>query len=862
MLGFFNFPIYVSAADTDIVISEIGAYETSDHEWLEIFNKGAEQVDLTNWKFYEDQTNHRLSAWQNDLIIDPGEYAVMANKADLFKQKYPDFTGTIIDSSWSSLREDGEEIALKNASGETIEDFTYLPCPDTSLQRVDLNLNDYTTANWQVHASGNSAGRANEFPSTPPTEPPPDNPPPDNPPPDKPPPDEPPPPDNPPPDNPPPLKLQKSNTKIISSGTLVINEFVSDPADGEVEWIELFNKNVFDIDLTGWKIIDGSGAETFLSGTIGSNFDNKFLVINSPKGKLNNSGDIIILKNKENNIIDAVSYGNWDSGFVEQNAPAAKDPNSTARIFDGAESFNNANDFIITQTPTKDEPNVITLLEEEKKKKEAEQEEKTTKIKEQIIINEIYPNPSGSDLENEWIELKNIGTEPLDLNGWQIQDNSKKKYKIIAKNFQSTIIAPNEFFTLTRKTSGLALNNDKDTVKLISPDDKTIQTVKYNEDEAVPENVSYAIDENNDFNWTTTPTQNQENIITKLNHEPVIDITCPKEALINETITCDASDSYDLEDDQLTFTWQIEEQTYDSVIIEHQFKTKGTFAINLIINDGQIEVKDTQKIKITDPNEKTASKKTATVKSASTKTKKSSSAKTIKSKAVFTTNLKEVRKLAKDTKVSTTGVVSVLPNTFGKTIMYLAGSGIQLYMSKANWPDLKIGDLVQINGTLGEAYGEARIKLANQSAIKILETQSPPEPKEIKISEIGEGLEGYLVKISGQLIEKNGQKFFVKDDTGEATVYLKQNAKINKNNFSEGDQLKITGIVSQNNELYQILPRSDEDIQKEIPIVSAEQTNIPANKTGQSILKYLIATAVFLALGLAIVLQKFRKPKA
>ncbi|OGY41325.1 MAG: hypothetical protein A2Y82_03910 [Candidatus Buchananbacteria bacterium RBG_13_36_9] len=221
--------------------------------------------------------------------------------------------------------------------------------------------------------------------------------------------------------------------------------------------------------------------------------------------------------------------------------------------------------------------------------------------------------------------------------------------------------------------------------------------------------------------------------------------------------------------------------------------------------------------------------------------------------------LEDIRRIDKDTKVITRGVVSVLPNTFGKTIMYLAGSGIQLYMSKANWPGLKIGDLVEINGTLSEAYGETRIKLADQSAIKILETQSPPEPKEIKISEIGEEIEGYLVKISGQLIEKNGQKFFVQDDTGEATVYLKQNAKITKNNFSEGDQLEVTGIVSQNNDLYQILPRSDEDIQKEIAIVPAEQTNILENKTSREILKYLIVTAVFLVLGFAIVINKIKK---
>ncbi|MFA5188247.1 MAG: lamin tail domain-containing protein [Patescibacteria group bacterium] len=865
LLGFFNFPIYAYAADSDIVISEIGAYETSDNEWVEIYNKGAEPVDLTNWKFYEDQTNHRLSAFQNDLIIDPGEYAIIANKADLFKQKYSDFTGTIIDSSWSSLREDGEEIGLKNSAGETIEIFTYLPCPDTSLQRVDLNLNDYTTANWQVHAAANSAGKANEFPNQPPIDPPPaDDPPPD----DDPPADE-PPTDDPPPDQPPaddpqpednPLASTSSNRKIVSSGTLVINEFVSDPADGEVEWLELYNKNIFDIDLAGYTITDGSGAQTNLTGTIGSNFDNKFLVIENPKGKLNNSGDAIILKDDKNNIIDAVFYGNWDNGFPENNAPVAKDPDSTARIFDGAETFNNKNDFAVTQTPTKGEANIISLTEEEKSKTATETTDKESKqkIKDKIVINELFPNPPGSDLEFEFIELKNTGDQEADLKGWQIQDASKKKYRISINDFTTTILKPNEFLAIERKISGLALNNDKETLKLISPDDKTIQTVKYSEDENVPENTSYIQDENGYWFWTITPTPGKENVLTKLNHAPEINLDCPKTANINEIITCDASDSFDLEDDELNFTWQIEDQSYASVIAQHQFKQKGTYSITLIVSDGQLETKEAQKIKITATTESSGSEVSAqTAKSTAVK----STAKKSSAKKVVSVDLKDIKNLAVGTLVKTQGVVSVLPNIFGKTMMYVAGSGIQVYMSKANWPDLKIGDLVDLNGTLSEALGEKRIKLASAQDIKVISNQDPPQPKIITSQEINNDLVGYLVQITGLLLDKNGSKFMIKDESGEAEIYFKTNTKINKANFAEGDNLKITGILSKNNEEYRILPRSEADIEKQIIPAPEASTQIPPNKLGNSVLKYLIASAVFLALSLAAVIYKFRKPK-
>ena len=43
------------AANTDVVINEIGAYESTGHEWIEIWNKGTEAVDMNNWKLWEEK---------------------------------------------------------------------------------------------------------------------------------------------------------------------------------------------------------------------------------------------------------------------------------------------------------------------------------------------------------------------------------------------------------------------------------------------------------------------------------------------------------------------------------------------------------------------------------------------------------------------------------------------------------------------------------------------------------------------------------------------------------------------------------------------------------------------------------------
>ena len=107
---------------------------------------------------------------------------------------------------------------------------------------------------------------------------------------------------------------------------VVINEFVADPSPviglPEGEYIEVFNISSNFIDLEGWKLSDGSS-----TGTVGAHimapgeyallvstsdmplfgfFGNVVPVTSFPS--LNNSGDMIILKNELEDLVDRVNY--------------------------------------------------------------------------------------------------------------------------------------------------------------------------------------------------------------------------------------------------------------------------------------------------------------------------------------------------------------------------------------------------------------------------------------------------------------------------------------------------------------------------------------------------------------------------
>ncbi|MEK7528780.1 MAG: lamin tail domain-containing protein, partial [Patescibacteria group bacterium] len=140
-----------------ILISEVASFETSATEWVEIVNRGTEPIDMTGFTFLEDGTRHRLEIYSGDFMVDAGEYAVIVNKPVEWRAKYPDFTGTVFDSSWSSLNLAGEEIGIVDSSDNFIDRGTYIASVNNkSIERID-------EATWEENPESHSMGSGRFF---------------------------------------------------------------------------------------------------------------------------------------------------------------------------------------------------------------------------------------------------------------------------------------------------------------------------------------------------------------------------------------------------------------------------------------------------------------------------------------------------------------------------------------------------------------------------------------------------------------------------------------------------------------------------------------------------------------------------
>ncbi len=134
-----------------------------------------------------------------------------------------------------------------------------------------------------------------------------------------------------------------------------VNEFMPAPAEGD-EWIELYNGGGSAIDLANWTFADGTGNIFLKLNGLIMPADFKLMTLNA--GHLNNDGDMIVLRDADKNIIDAVCYGDWPCDKTP--APIGTAGAAVARLGDGRDTNNDGADFAATASPTPGSANKIT----------------------------------------------------------------------------------------------------------------------------------------------------------------------------------------------------------------------------------------------------------------------------------------------------------------------------------------------------------------------------------------------------------------------------------------------------------------------------------------------------------------------
>ena len=176
-------------------------------------------------------------------------------------------------------------------------------------------------------------------------------------------------------------------------------------------------------------------------------------------------------------------------------------------------------------------------------------------------------------------------------------------------------------------------------------------------------------------------------------------------------------------------------------------------------------------------------------------------------------NLRDIKFCEKGDRVIATGSVAVLPGILGSQYFYIVGSsGIQVYNYKKDFPDLRLGDILEVKGEISEISGEKRIKTKTKEDIRFMKKSEEPIPTKQECAEINDNLMGALISISGEVVERKGSNIYLDDGSDEIKIYIKNTSGIVAGDIDEGAEINVSGILSKTKTGLRLLPRSPDDI--------------------------------------------------
>lgn len=855
-------------------------------EWLEIRNVGDRAVSLAGWAVRDNGGQDALPAFD----LQPGAYLVIAATADGFTANYPAFTGDSISlggTVGNGLSNTSDIVQLLAPDGLPVDAVSYgentaafdPPCPDVpagqSLARVPDDQDTDTAADWQPQAAPNPGGPgAAPTPSTPtPTAVPTVT-----------------------PTGPAPLPGTPTPTPTViappsptpTTGPwpeLRLNEVLPRPdaidwdgdgqADAADEWIELYNAGPGAVDLGGWALDDlldgGSQPYTFPAGAWLA--AGQFLVrYRSATGvALNQDADAVNLLAPDGVVVDSFTYrnpgpdasysravdgvGDWLETYPPSPGRSNLPGEPTWTPVPGATAT-------ASRTPTVT-PNVTAVIYDPAA----------------VKLNEVLPAPAEIDwngdgkagTEDEWIELFNRSAAPVDLGGWaldDIADGGSKPYILPG----GTILQPGRFLLLFRAQTGLALNNDADTARLLGPDGVELDAFGYTHPRA---DRSYSRTADGDGPWTDVypASPGGPNLPATPTPTPTATATAtafPAGLALNEIlpdpgfVDWDGSGKASFADEWIELYnagpalaalggWTVIDDTQaytlpvGTVIWPQSFLLLFRGETGLSLGDKHDRVAllrpdggtaDAFAYDLGPGNDRSFCRGVDGVGAWSRDcdatpgranrlwpTPVPGPGGDTGGGSQYASNLPPgaiaaARAAADDARVTITGAVTVPPGLLGRNI-YLQDDtgGLKVYLRSDDYPPLALGDRVRVTGWLRSFRGEAELSVPGPSYLTRLGPGDPPAALPVGTGQLGEAHEGRLVWVMGRVARFEPEALTLDDGSGTARIYFPDTLPWRRPYVQIGELWAAVGVVSQNAFAgppwvggYRVIPRFETDV--------------------------------------------------
>lgn len=255
----------------------------------------------------------------------------------------------------------------------------------------------------------------------------------------------------------------------------IFSEALPNPegSDSTEEWIELYNPYGETLNLNGLYLDDmEGGSDSYeLSGSLSAE---SYLLVNIEDSgiTLNNDGDHVRLLGVDSEVLWDISYSDSEEGM----SYAAFD-DSYEWTDEATPGYENARSSSQSAEETEENANETA----------SETNYQDGDLSDEVAITEVFPNPEGSDIEEEWIEITNLSNSTINLGNWTLDDGEGGSKPFVFPD--ATVLEPGESIVIFRVESGLALNNTNEVVQLLDFTSEVMDEIFY---ESSVEDFSYA----------------------------------------------------------------------------------------------------------------------------------------------------------------------------------------------------------------------------------------------------------------------------------------------------------------------------------------------------------------------------------
>lgn len=540
ILAVFCYALPASSQDDDpIIITAVQiAGESADDDFIELYNPSCDPVDLSGWKLLKKTKTGSISSLGtlDKKIPAKGYYLWENNKNHTIGE--PDHT------TKTYYLADDYSIALVDKSGDQIDALAWGASPDPFPDALAYPDNPAPSEALRRDPEDDALSLKKNYS----------------------------------PKNSSDIDQDELDVCPVKtySDQIIINELFPAPAEGQEEFIELYNPTDEEQDLSGWILRDDSKSGKYVFPKDSAIKSEDYLTVYKKDFgfALNNSGgEKVLLFDPTEKEIARAEYKTAKTGYgyafdgagwhwTSQPTPGEenqfdellsgkikKDSTVYSGVYAAFEAkvgkkvkkvvwdFGDGHKSYLKKTKHKyaksgtyhatlkftgdGEENVIKF---------------TVKVKSfgqpKIRLAALVPNPAGKDTENEWIEITNQTKKSINLKGWSVATGWKNLYNHpIRDNF---IIAGGETKKLTRKICAFALGNVKAKIELRYPNGKAADKLKYDlEKKAAAENAVYRKD-GKDWKWILAPEPEKTSLGTGFKPVPTEPVPTPAEPVSTE----------------------------------------------------------------------------------------------------------------------------------------------------------------------------------------------------------------------------------------------------------------------------------------------------------------------------------------